>query len=237
MSKFCTKCGATLEDNAAFCTLCGEKFDTAAEAAPAANNGEETILDKFKANANAEGIKKLKENPNFAKFVGIGAAALALIIIIAILSSILGSGYKKPVKNLFKGLEDGDAKSLMKAMHEIQIDNMKDASDMTKKELEDELDDMLEEIHDLMEDEYGKKFKISYKIVDEDKLDKDDLKDLEDELEDDWDEKKLKVTKAYELDIEYEIKGKDDDDAKEMSLTVAKVNGDWCLTGGMEDLI
>ena len=38
MSKFCTNCGATLEDDAVFCPECGTRFDsvpTAEEAAPA----------------------------------------------------------------------------------------------------------------------------------------------------------------------------------------------------------
>ena len=236
MSKFCTKCGATLEDNAAFCTLCGEKFETAAEAAPAANNGEETILDKFKANANAEGIKKLTGNPNFAKYVGIGAAVLALIIVIAILSSILGSGYKKPVKNIFEGIKKEDGEILMKAYHETELKNQKDANEMTNKEQKEGYEEIAKAQYKYWEEEYGKKLKISYKIVDEEKMDKDDLKDLEKTLEELWDEKSLDVSKAYELDVEVKVKGKDDDDVLEGEFVVAKVEGDWCIvSSSVED--
>ena len=120
MSKFCTKCGASIEDNSSFCTSCGAKFDAAPAASTASADSNDSILDKFKANANVETIKGLQSNPNFKKYVGIGVVAIAAIIIICILVSVLSGGYMKPIENYFEGIVKKDAETFMEAYHEYQ---------------------------------------------------------------------------------------------------------------------
>lgn len=228
MSKFCTKCGATLDDNAAFCTTCGAKFDTAAPAAKADENA--SIIDKVKANANAEGIKSLSANPNFTKYLGIGVVAVVAIIILCILISVLSSGWKTPIKKYFKAIEEKDGEIYMETIHETSLKNTKKAYDWTNKEQKEYYDESVESTYDYLEEEYGKKLKISYKIIDKEELEDDDLKDYEDLLEDSWDEKSLDVSKGYEVDVEVKVKGNDDDDDSiDGEFVVLKVDGDWCL--------
>ena len=50
--------------------------------------------------------------------------------------------------------------------------------------MEDDLKDVLEEL----EDKYGKNIKLKYKVNDKEKIDKDDLEDLEDNIENYLDE-------------------------------------------------
>ena len=80
----------------------------------------------------------------------------------------------------------------------------------------------------MLEDEYGDDIKVSYKIKDKEKIDKDDLEDLEDDIKDTYDEK-VKVSKGYELKIEMKIKGDDDKEKDTTKIKVYKIDGDWCL--------
>ncbi|MBE6837749.1 MAG: zinc ribbon domain-containing protein [Ruminococcus sp.] len=232
MSKFCTKCGATLEDNAAFCTTCGAKFETAPAAEANADNT--TLLEKFKANANAEGIKKLQANPNFTKYVGIGVVVIAAIIIICIIASVLGNGWKKPLNNYFKAIEEKDGEILMSVYHEYDLKyEKKEVYDKSEKDMKKAYKERVKNYYDFLDEglEYGGDLKLSVKIDDADELDEDDLKDWEKELEKSWDKKRLEVTKGYEVDGVIKVKGDDDKGEEEFEAYVVKVDGDWCLVG------
>lgn len=249
MSKFCTSCGASLDDNATFCTNCGTAQGNAqpqggaqAAAGAAVNTVKNTfndIKDKVDVNAikdslSAENIKNLKTNPNKNTLIALGGILVVVIIVIAILASILGGGYKKPVDNLFKAMADGDGKALQKSMPSVLLksddyeENILEYSDYD--DIDEYFDDMAKKIQDSLEDEFGKKLKISYKVTDKDELSDKKLKDIKSTLKDQG-AKNVKVTKGYELDLEVKIKGKEDDDEDDMTLTVVKVNGDWCIAG------
>lgn len=237
MSKFCTKCGAACDDNTAFCTSCGAKFDAApaqqaqsAQQAQANNaGGDKSILDKFKENATMDNIKNLSSQPNFTKIVGIAVVAVAALIILIIIFSIAGSGWKKPVKNFFNGIEDTDAETFIKSMCEAQVDGMEKAYKGSDTDFDEAIEKRLENTMDYLEDELGKDVKISFKITDKDKLSDKKLDDIKDSIKETYNAKGIKVTKGYELEIDYTIKGDDDKDKDDGEMVVAKVDGKWCL--------
>ena len=230
MSKFCTKCGASIEDNSSFCTSCGAKFDAAPAASTASADSNDSILDKFKANANVETIKGLQSNPNFKKYVGIGVVAIAVIIIICILVSVLSGGYMKPIENYFEGIEKKDAETFMEAYHEYQLKyEKKNYCDGSADELEDGYKSAVKTFYNSLKEEYGSDLKISVSVEDKEKIDKDDLKDYEEFLQENWDKKSLEVTKGYEVEVEVTIKGDDDKDSDTSDFVVLKIDGDWCI--------
>lgn len=121
-----------------------------------------------------------------------GAAVVAVIVIVALLVTLLGSTYKSPIKDTVKTLSakkftdpysqaadhlNGFAASEFKAIAKIMKTSEKyaDILDDEKDDFEDSLDDM--------QDDYGKNFKISYKILDKDKLEKEELKETEDAIQ------------------------------------------------------
>ena len=228
MSKFCTKCGATLDDNAAFCTTCGTKFNVAASA-PAKDDSNATILDKFKANANAEGLKKLQANPKFTMYVGIGAAAIAAIIILVLVFSLFGGAWKKPIENYYKGIEKKDGEIFMSAYHELQLKSEKKKYDWSASEQEKEYKSSAKGIYSYLKEEYGNGIKLSVKYEDKEKIDKDDLKDYEEFLQLKWDKKSLEVTKGYEVEGIVKVKGDDDKDELDFDYVVLKIDGDWAI--------
>lgn len=234
MAKFCTKCGASLDENASFCTSCGAKFyDSTAPAQPAAEkvaDANESVLDKFKANANAESIKKLTENPNFKKYVGLGAICVVALILIIVLCSMLTGGYAKPVENMFEAIQKKDGELMMESYSEYEVDYKAEAYDMSKKEVSKYYKEIAKGSYDLVKEEYGRDFKIKVSIEDKEKIEKDDLKDIEEILQIKFDKKKLEVTKGYVLDCDIEIKGDDDEDTESGEFLVLKIDGEWCIT-------
>lgn len=156
----------------------------------------------------------------------IAAAAVILVILIVLVNLLFGGGYKKPVDNMVKAMETGKGKYLYKAMPEFLIEYQYE--DEKKSDIYDDLDESMELITGMLEEEYGDDIKISYKIKDKDKIDKDDLEDLEDSIKDKYDEK-VRVSKGYELKVKMKIKGDDDKDEDTTTIKVYKIEGDWCL--------
>lgn len=225
MAKFCTKCGASLADNSAFCTSCGQVLEVT-QAQPETPAGGKSIID----NINMDNIKNLKNNPKFNTYVGMGIVGiLALIVLIIFISLVSGGGYKKPLDNYFKGVEKGQGKYIQKAFSKDLLKLMEEGFDDEDVDMDDYFDDIADTFNDLLEEDYGKIKSISYKITDKKKLSDKKLKAIKDDLKDTYDTSKIKVTKGYKLEIDVKVKGKDDKDTEDIELTVAKVNGDWTL--------
>ncbi|MCI7805359.1 MAG: zinc ribbon domain-containing protein [Oscillospiraceae bacterium] len=205
MSKFCMQCGTEIDDNAEICSSCG-----AAQTSTPDGTAESTNESK-KSNAPL-----------------IAAAAVIIVILLLIMKALFGGSYKEPIDNMCKAIETGKGKYLYKCMPEFVLDEQYE--DMKKSEIIDELDDEAEDMLEDMEDELGDDIKVSYKIKDKEKIDKDDLEDLEEMLEDAYDGK-IKVRKGYEVDVKIKAKGDDDSDSQTMTLNVYKINGDWCIMG------
>ena len=255
MAKFCTKCGKAVEDNVAFCTGCGAPlsapaapaapapvetpapapapveapapaaapaaeapaYTPAAEAAPATEGGNNQIVDWILKN------KKIVLG-------GVGGVAL-LIVLIVVLASLLGGGYKKPIKTYFawmngKSISESKIKSMLPK--EV-IEYLDDEADMDLGDLAENLEDNQKDMVDMMEEEFGDDVKFSYKIEEADKMDKDDLADLKDSLKERYDIPKKDVKAAYEVEIEVTIKGDDDKDTDDGELTVVKIGSKWYL--------
>lgn len=247
MAKFCGKCGAQLNDNATFCTNCGSPVQQAGQpqaqqnAAPAFNSD---AMKNAAANAQAkisDGFNTAKDTVSTAVKTGdkktlfiVGGIGVAILVVIIILLCLLfgGGSYKTPLDNFVKACEDGDGDALKDLLPGDFIDIIED-SKLLKKQFD--FDDMAEDVKDDLEDEYGKKIKVSYKINDKEKLDEDELEDIEDTYNNYFaglldDDEEYKVKEGYDLDITFKIKGNEDDDEEDVDITVVKVNGDWVMS-------
>lgn len=197
------QCGAQIDDNAEICSSCG-----AAQTTNSVNGGSAET-----------GAKK-----SFAPIIAV--AAVIVVIVLLILKLIFGGGYKDPIDNMFKGMETGKGKYFYKALPEFLLEEK--FEDKKKSEIIDELDELAETLLDNFEDKYGDDIKITVKYKDKEKIDKDDLEDIEEMYEDSYDSK-VKISKGYEVKIKATIKGDDEKDTNTTTLNVYKVNGDWCI--------
>lgn len=156
---------------------------------------------------------------NKKKIAIIGGAIAAVIVVVFALISIIGGGYKKPIKNYFTGLQKCNSKTYIKAFPEF----MKD--DLEEKYTNEKLEDMKEDD----EDKYGDKVKYSYKIIDKTKLTKDEIKDSKKVLEKLYDDEKIKLTDGYKVCVKVTVKGSDKKTTSYETFVVYKLNGKWCI--------
>ncbi len=190
---------------------------------------EPTAIDKgiaFAKDKISDGYDKFKTSPNRDKYIGFSAIGIVFIVIICLLASVFsGGGYKSAVKDYMSAVENGDfddyADSLPKIIYKSILKNQYngDKIDMKNdfKEQEGNLSSVIDDI--------------DYDILDVDKIDPDDVEESLREQYELYVDKKIKVSKAYQVDVKI-IAELDDDFADEknrvrQTLIVAKVNGDW----------
>lgn len=194
--------------------------EAAASAAASVKNAVKIAAESVKESASGlANNKELQEKVKKADFKKIGIAAVAAVVVIVLISVIFGSPYKKPLDNLINGISSSNGRMIKNAFPKYEAREIEDYYDF---------DDIAEEMHDSLEDEYGK-FKITYEIRRKDKIAKGDLRDLEDSIEDTYD-KKVKVSAGYELKVKMQIKGRDDSDKTTTTIAVYKIDGKWCIT-------
>lgn len=207
MSKFCSNCGFEVADDANNCSNCGNPF---AEVTPAPQAPETSLSFDIK------------------KYIPIGVAAVAVVLVIVILASVFGGAYKKPLKYMeqtangkFKNVEKLAPKAYWEYYEEEYDEDVKD----TIEELEENYEDYT---LDYLEEEYGENVKISIKNIKKKKtLSERKLDDLRENLKDNYDIPKKSVTKAFVLEYDIVVKGDDDDDEDESETIVAKIDGKW----------
>ncbi len=158
---------------------------------------------------------------------------VALILsLVVCLAACGGSGYKSLVGDYVEAMNDCDAEKMLDALPKEYIDYMEDQG-IDEDDLIDELEYYLELMFEELEDEYGDDIKITYKITENKKMDKDDLEDLQDEYDEmDYD---IDIEEARELEVELTIKGDDDKDTDDLDLIIIKVDGEWYM--GLDNVL
>lgn len=211
MSNFCSNCGAPVNPASTACANCGAPVATAKKAKKA-----------FDISAL---VKLTPENKNkFAKIskLAVPVAALAVILIVIIGAIAGGTGAKGAVKDYFKAIQTQDVKDYINLMPET--------SKLLYLSEEDLYDDVEQQLHDTveyLEAEYGKNIKFKVKKIEKEELTNKEKKAIiatysfSDKLSD------IEIKKAYEVDFDITIKGKEDNDTDSGSLVVIKEDGDW----------
>lgn len=240
MNKFCAKCGAELEADSTFCSACGEKIEVAetpaAEEAPvvekSAPTTEAPIINKDALMGAAndlkdKGLEIANKVKGDKKLLAIVAGALVAIILLCVICPIAFPGPKSAVKNYIKGNFNGDWKAYVKCQPDEVWEYMEEEYDLDMDEREEQFEENWDDRIDDLEDEYGRNVKVTYKIVDKDKMDEDDLDDIRDNYKDRYDIAKRDITAGYELDVEVTIKGREDEDTEDATFNVYKLGGKW----------
>ncbi|MCD8094753.1 MAG: zinc ribbon domain-containing protein [Ruminococcus sp.] len=248
MSKFCTSCGAQIDDNTAFCPNCGaaQQADavnpnTAYQAYSAANNNAQPTFDEVSYNYAGDigAVQEIGKAKNNNTIIGLCAVLLVVIIAAAVLLAIFVFGkkdYEEPIEKLCLAIEEADGGAFADAYADYLVDymdyNFEEYYDCDTEEWFEEY--ILEDGLDYLEDEYGDDIKVSYKVTDKEKLDDDDLEDLEDEIKDEYDEK-VDVTEGYKLEVEITVKGEDDKETFDGDIFVYNIDDKWCIDATVED--
>ena len=219
MSKFCPKCGVQLDDNATFCTSCGESLNPQPQNTPNAPKKES----KF----NKEKIMQL---PLVAKALSLprkklliyGGIGLAAIVAIIVILCLIFPSPKMLARRYMNGYIKGNAKQVVNCMPSFYFED----NDEKKEFIED-----LQDRYDDMElDEYDS---IKFEIKEVNKLSKNQRDRLESILEnyediyDGFDADSINVKTAKIVDVKLTIEDGGDTRRTNMSLVVVKYKGMW----------
>lgn len=217
MSKFCNNCGSQLEDQSTFCPNCG----TACEASEAPAGGN--VVDKV-TGMGKDYVAKAKTN----KMLIIIPIVAVVVILGIILAFALIPTYKTPIKNYFAMQAGKASEGKVKGMLPEEVWKYLDDQDISQKDVLKGYKKWAEDQKDELEDEYGKNFKISYKWTDKDEITGKELTKIKDAITGKYEKIKNKdIKKAYEVDLEVTIKGSEDDDEDESTMTVVQIGGKW----------
>lgn len=201
----------------AFCQKCGAK----------------TEGDVFLCEACAA---KVSDKPRDYKKIGIAVVAIAAIIIISLIVSIFSSmGYKKALGTYFDVFIECEDDDLKETAPEAFWDYIEDRSFFEdKQEIYDALEKMVEARREYNEEYYGDNYKVKYKITYTEKLDKDGLKNIKNNLKNSYNIQKSSITDAVEVEVSMRIKGSEDEDEMNRYLTIVKIKGKWYVTDSFD---
>ena len=242
--KFCSNCGTQLEDAVKFCGTCGAKQPDVqpqpqvqsqpqvqpqqvysqpyGTAQPAANATGESFMGK---------VKKFIKGHIWVIPVAAVASVFLIWLVVFFFRSVVGSGsitMKGAVKAYYNAEADMNAKKYINAtMSNTMLKAVKESEDMTKKELIEQM----EEMYEYREAWYGDDYEVKYrriKIEDKDYYDRDDVRDMIEEIEDETDVK-VSIQKICEVEVSYERWDCSIEEWKdgETVLTLYKSAGNW----------
>lgn len=143
---------------------------------------------------------------------GIAAGLVVIIIVICILAGGGSGSYKAPIEDVLNTVNNVKKTGYLGVLTAGQPKSYSDIySSIMKLADEDDLEDMNDMFADYLEDledEYGK-WKLTFEYGDVEKLDKDDLKDYQEEFED--------IFEDYLEDTLEELEDADDDDIEDLA--------------------
>lgn len=206
--RYCTNCGGEL-GNTQFCTKCGTKVESTYEETNFVNNNTSSHR---KAN----------------KFIPI----IAILVIVAIATSGFyifgGRSYKSLVKTYVDASMKGDAKKLVSLLPEgrvqYMIDSWYDDEDAIIEDLQEDLDDSLNQVKDILGDDY----KVSYNILDERDYEESEFAEFKEDYLNDYN---TKISAAKELTVELVVSAKGKESSKNVTFTAVKIGHSWYISG------
>ena len=176
----------------------------------AAKAKAQEVADNVKEGA-TKAVEKVK---NDKVLLGV-CCAVAVVILVLLCSLCLGGGAKKAVKNYSKAIIKMDEKKYCKSLHKNIVEERYDDID--------ECYENMEEMFDNLKDEDVKYKK--YEITNKKKLDKDDVEEMAEDLEDKYDISEKDLKKVVRFSVNFDAKGSDND--KKLYIYVGKIKGKW----------
>lgn len=220
---FCGRCGTQIEDNALFCSGCGESV------------------------INADKITHKKHKFFTKKLALLLGMVMGVILITILLVSLMAGdsneykrtgsgGYKRTLDNYYKAHENNDVDLMYNsviAQYWIDYKEKGSGDSYAMESIENSLKNNINDWN------CGKNIKITYKIKNEKRATKEQLEELEENIYD-WyayfvyERDEFLITDAYVLDIDFTVKGEKGTESFHYpdGLLIIKENGRWRIPKG-----
>ena len=212
MAKFCSNCGAGMEDGDLVCGQCGTP-------AKGVNPADSQIKPYGK------NLQTLSNSLNNRKLVGVVVAAVvAIIILVNVVGFITKSlGYDPVIAKMVKAIKDDDVSKL------VSISSQIGQSIYGEDEYETMLESFLDSKLDYYEDKVDGSIKnITYEVKNKSELTGRKVEKIKDTLSDMYDVDADGISKVVKVDLKLTIKGsKEKTKDKWDDLVLLKENGKW----------
>ena len=161
----------------------------------------------------------------------ISVLAFGLVLLIVIAANVVGCGYKRPVKNVVKGLNRERAELVVNSFYPRDyVEELRDDAedgDMEWSDITDDMDSLITDVKEVCEDSYfGDDLKISAKIIKKKKATAKDIRTIKKEFE----KYDAVVKKVYRLKVRLTVKGDDEKEQVHFYIYSVKLKGGrWVL--------
>ncbi|MGM9834413.1 MAG: hypothetical protein ACI31M_01375 [Bacilli bacterium] len=237
MSKLCKNCNASVGNAAKVCPKCGaslveEVIDAGAPLTAEEVTGMSNVdtkaqlkggVDKVKGAA-SDFVEKFK---NDSKVKNATIAVIAGIVLLIVLKLVLLPSPESILKKYCDGMKSRNADKVISTFNKKMLKVYdEDAEDSDY----DDYEELLEEYYDKQKDN---DFKIKSFEIDKDyeKLDKDELEEMADYIEDEFDIKASKVKAAREYTVKFKVDNDGDKDTQKIDIGLVKIGMKWYVVG------
>lgn len=240
---FCVKCGAKNDDNAKFCVECGNKLEHVIPARQKVQQGDASYV----PSGNQQGEiprfipsdrTEKRKNTLFRNMKPVPVVVTVLLVLaVVLLGKMLFSGgqEKKLIKNFVKAEMEGNAKTLINMLPD-EVVRVAEKDGMDKKELTDQMDEMLQSVQSSLKSMLGEDWNYSYKIQKMEKMSQEEIQEKEKDYADE--ECELDIKEGKTVTVELTIKGKDIENSQEIDIGIIKVGKKWYLDAmSLSDLL
>jgi len=159
-------------------------------------------------------------------------AVLAVIIILGALVFGGNKAYEKPIDNMIAVVYKGKFSKIKNMAPKAYWEYMEEEEDFDLDEHIEELEDNADEYEaflESLEDQYGDKFKIKYKITHVNTVSERKLDTIKDGLKDNYDISKKSVKEAMQLEVKFILKGEDEEEENYSDIVVIKIGNGWYM--------
>ena len=229
----------------AFCKYCGRKLsenEICNCRKPEKTYKPDIDLNSYPDNENIS--VETTETPKKKKLSRKKSFVIILIVLILILvsgiNSYIGNAYKIPLKRAVRGINKNNIELILEQfmtedMLEQYKEKLTDKEDINWKEYCEDTNEGIEELKEYIEDDFGKRFKVSAKVIETKDAKKREQKSIEEYCESI--DMECDIKKAYKLKTEITLKGKDEEKTMKVWLYSAKLKDEgWKIVFDEETL-
>lgn len=225
---FCKYCGRKLAENEVCNCRTPETPYT-----PDIDINSEISTGDTPENENSGGNKKSGKFFNKNIFSGRNLILLLIILFVVVavagVSAFFGSAYRRPLQKAVRGINNNNIELILsQVMTEEMLDDfmeeVTEKNEISWEEYCEDTADGMEELKEYVEDDFGKHFKISAKVLEKKDAKKRETRSIEEYYKSAGAE--CDIEKAYKLKTEITFKGRDDRKTMKVWLYTAKIDGE-----------
>lgn len=254
MSKFCTNCGAALEESTKFCTSCGTANETVepAQEVPVQPAPETVVTEAPVVEAPvvetpatetpvtetpvapvsaASPLKKLLADPKklLIPAIAVVAVIVALILVLS-LGGEKGNAYEGAIDTYFDFNLGKASKSEVKSLFpDAYWAYLEQTQNKTFDDYYATLSEYMNAVSENLQNEYGSNIKVTYQIEKEWTVSERNQARIDAALVRQYGFEEGTVEDAYKLETEITIKGSQETETDGSTFYVVKIDGDWYL--------